>query len=162
MRKVIIFTIIACLLAACAQKASDIAPNELLGMEKNLIAEGEKAIKSVKKSHLGNIEWVEDVAIASYRSDGKSLMLWITIYPNLTIAEQETDRMAQSMLKYEDWGKNLKKIDLNGIQIYSTFRGFEHYFWSEGRCMFYIVPKNLNQSEIIEVIDLLKCEMPWL
>jgi hypothetical protein len=157
MKKVILI-IIACLLAACAQqKASEMAPNEILRMDIVWAEEGEKALGSVEKSHMGDIKFVEDVAILGYRGDGKSITLWITTYPNDTVAEAETERMSQAMLNFEDWGVYLEKSKIDGHEVYTTLRDVRHYFWSDGKCMFYIIPKNLNQTEIQYVVKGLKC-----
>jgi hypothetical protein len=160
--KKLILIILVCLLAACVQqKASDITPNNLLGMDIIWMEKGKKALETVEKSHIGNIEFIEDVAITGYRGDGKSITLWVTTYPNSTIAKKETERMAQAMLHFEDWGVNLKKDEVDGVLVYSTLKDVTHYFWSEERCMFYIIPKNLNQTEVRHVIEILKCDS-WI
>jgi len=163
MRAKLILIFIACLLIACThQKASEIAPNEIMGMQKMWETKGEKALESVMKSHIGDIRFVEDVAIAGYGMKGKSITLWITTYPNASVAEIETERMANAMMNFEDWNM-LKKEKVNGYEVYSTLRDVRHYFWSNEYCMFYIIPRNLNESEIKIIIESLKCggSFPW-
>lgn len=156
--------LIACLLIACThQKASEIVPNEIMGMQKMWETKGEKALESVVKSHIGDIRFVEDVAIAGYGTKGKSITLWITTYPNASVAEIETERMAKAMMNFEDWGVHLKKEKINQLEVYSTLKNVRHYFWSNEYCMFYIIPRNLNESEIKIIIESLKCggSFPW-
>jgi|Deesub1362B_J571_1020462.scaffolds.fasta_scaffold00915_5 hypothetical protein len=160
--KKLILILIVCLLAGCGEKkAVEIAPQEMLGMEIMWMEQGEKALTSVEKSHIGNIMFVKDVAIIGYRGGGKSITLWITTYPNSTIAEEETERMARAMLHFEDWGVHLNRSRIDGNEVYTTLRDVRHYFWSDGRCMFYIVPKNLNQTEIERIIRSIECDSGW-
>jgi hypothetical protein len=49
-----------------AVNAANIAPNELLGMEKLGVSNGTEALQRVKQSHTGRIEDVRDVAIVHY------------------------------------------------------------------------------------------------
>jgi len=161
--KKLMLILIACLIVACTQqKASEIAPDEILGMSKLWEKGGEEALESVMKSHIGDIRFVEDVAIAGYGKEKKSVTLWITTYPNSSTAKIETERMAEAMMYFEDWGKYLKKEKVDGTEVYSTLRYARHYFWSNGYCMFYIIPRNLNESEIKIIIESLKCGgFPW-
>lgn len=164
MKKLIILIILACVLSGCAQqKATEIAPQELLGMEKNTVAVEGKALESVKKMHIGNIKYIEDVAIFKYAKDGKSVTLWVTTYSNDTLAQKETDNMVQAMLNFRDWGVNLQDFKVENNQVYSLPRGDQmHYFWKSNYCMFYFVSENLNDTESHSIIKSINCDKKWM
>lgn len=166
MRKLIILLILillACILSGCAQqKATEIAPQELLGMEKNTVAVKGKALESVKEMHLGRIKYIDDVAIFKYEKDGKSVMLWVTTYSNRSLAQNETERMVQAMFDFKDWGSKIQDFKVEGKQIYSLPReGQMHYFWKSNYCMFYFVSENLNNTESKAIIKSLNCDKKW-
>ncbi|MFP3908301.1 MAG: hypothetical protein ACLFVI_07385 [Archaeoglobaceae archaeon] len=167
MKKIIILFVLitlACILAGCAhQKAIEIAPSELLGMEKKTIAVEERALESVERMHIGRLEYMEDVAIFKYEKEGKSVILWVTTYSNSTVAQNETERMVQAMLNFRDWGVNLQESEVEGKHIYCLPRGDEmHYFWEDNYCMFYFVSQNLNSTEIHSIIESVNCDQKWI
>lgn len=162
----ILFTLalLACILSGCAQKeATEIPPPELLGMEKNTVAAGARALESVREMHIGRIEYIDDVAIFKYSKNGKSVMLWVTTYSNSSLAQNETDRMVQAMYNFKDWGTKLQDFKVEDKQVYSLPRGDQmHYFWGNEYCMFYFVSENLNNTESRSIIRSLDCDKKWI
>lgn len=167
----LILILLPCLLSGCAQQkdavvkqnATEIAPQELLGMEKNTVAVEERALESVKKMHIGRIKYIEDVAIFKYAKYGKSVMLWVTTYSNSSIAQNETDRMVQAMFDFKDWGSKLQNFKVEDKQVYSLPREDQmHYFWRSNYCMFYFVSENINDTESRTIIKSLNCDKKWI
>ena len=154
----IIWIFVIFLLSQCVQKrAVELAPSELLGMKKQLLLSGEKAIEAVKKSHIGKLKDIKDLAIFRYTQGNKSIILWITTYPTSKVAKTETERMVQAMLKFKGW-ENLKKLKIDKKIIYYISKGNKmHYFWNDSYCVFYIVSENLNKKEKVAVIKSLNC-----
>ena len=137
--------------------ASAIAPDELLGMKKVVVSCGSDALQKVKQSHTGSIEYVEDVAIAHYMNmkEGKFLTLWTTLYPNETIANNETEKMVVGMRKGGgSWASNLKKLTIAEKQVYRTSSDdvTYQYFWVDQEWVFYIIPHDFTKDEIAKVI----------
>ncbi|MHC1636384.1 MAG: hypothetical protein ACXQTS_07220 [Candidatus Methanospirareceae archaeon] len=138
------------------RKAEEIAPDTLLGMEKIVVSRGEDALQRVRRSHIGVIENVKDIAIVHYKKEGsdKFLTLWVTLYPNDTIARGEAEKMATGMRKIGGcWGRNLKEVEISGKRVYQTSSGDAlHYFWVDGNRVFYIIPHNCTDEEIAKII----------
>jgi len=137
--------------------ASAIAPDELLGMEKVVVSCGDDALQRVKQSHTGSVEHVEDVAIVHYMDmeEGKFLTLWTTLYPNETIANDETEKMVAGMQKWGgSWASDLKELPIAEKQVYQTSSdGVTYqYFWADREWSFYIIPHDFTEDEIAEVI----------
>jgi len=137
--------------------ASAIAPDELLGMKKEVVSCGEDALQRVKQSHTGSIEHIEDVAIVHYMNmeEGKFLTLWTTLYPNETIANDETEKMVVGMQKWGgSWASDLKELPIAEKQVYQTSSdGVTYqYFWADREWSFYIIPHDFTEDEIAEVI----------
>ena len=137
--------------------ASAIAPDELLGMKKVVVSCGSDALQKVKQSHIGSIEYIEDVAIVHYMNmkEGKFLTLWTTLYPNETIANDETEKMVVGMRKGGgSWASDLKELTIAEKQIYQTSSdGVTYqYFWADREWSFYIIPHDFTEDEIAEVI----------
>jgi len=136
--------------------ASAIAPDELLGMKKVVVSCGDDALQRVKQSHTGSIEHIEDVAIVHYMNmeEGKFLTLWTTLYPNETIANDETEKMEVGMQKWGgSWASDLKELTIAEKQVYQTSSdGVSHYFWADKEWVFYVIPHNFTQDEIAEII----------
>ncbi len=144
----------------CEVTASEIAPDRIIGMDKIVVASGEKALQLVKQSHAGSIEHVKDVAILHYmKGGGKYLTLWLTIYPDATIAKNETEKMAEGMRNWGgSWASNLREVTISDKKVYRTSSdNVSHYFWADRERVFYIVPHNFTQAEIAEVIDACSC-----
>ncbi len=140
-----------------ASAAAEIAPDVLLGMKKIVVSCGEDALQRVKQSHTGSVEHVEDVAIVHYMNmeEGKFLTLWTTLYPNETIANDETEKMVAGMQKWGgSWASNLKEITIAEKQVYQTSSdGVTYqYFWADREWSFYIIPHDFTEDEIAEVI----------
>jgi hypothetical protein len=137
--------------------ASAIAPDELLGMKKVVVSCGEDALQRVKQSHTGSVKHIEDVAIVHYMNmeGGKFLTLWTTLYPNETIANDETEKMVAGMQKWGgSWASDLKELTIAEKQIYQTSSdGVTYqYFWADREWSFYIIPHDFTEDEIAEVI----------
>jgi hypothetical protein len=137
-----------------AVNATNIAPNEILGMEKLVVANGTEALQRVKQSHTGRIEDFRDVAIVHYVNEDRMLTLWTTLYPNETVAYIENEKMALAMQKWGGrWASNLKGVTIAGKPVYQTSSdNVTHYFWAESEWVFYIIPHNFTQDEIAEII----------
>ncbi len=165
MNKKIILIAIAILIVAVAYSyhappspgvnASEIAPDELLGMDKIVVASGEDALKLVKQSHTGRIEHVRDVAIVHYMKEGKYLTLWLTLYPDDTIAKNETEKMVEGMRKWGgSWASSLKEVTIADKRVYQTSSdSVPHYFWADREWAFYIILHNFTEDEVAEIIN---------
>ena len=139
---------------ALAVDATEIAPDEILGMEKIVVSCGTDALQLVKQSHSGSIDNVLDVAIVHYMKEDRLLSLWTTLYPNETIASTENEKMAVAMQKWGgSWASNLRAVTIAGKPVYETSSGeVTHYFWAENEWVFYIIPHNFTQDEIAMII----------
>jgi hypothetical protein len=82
------------------------------------------------------------------------LTLWTTLYQNETVARIETEKRAVSMRKWGgSWASDLKELTIAGKQVYQTSSdNVPHYFWSDREWVFYIIPQNFTQAEIVEII----------
>lgn len=149
-------------LSACKQlpkKASELVPEQLLGMRKTTVREGETAIEEVKKSHIGKVENAEDIMIINYGPSRHPIVLWITVYPNKKIAQIENEKMAKAMIKYDSgWEKNLTQITVEKRKVYRTSPDAyeEHYFWAEKNWLFYVKIPQIFQGKFIEILKELK------
>jgi len=147
---------------ACRQlskEANELAPEQLLGMKKTIILEGEAAIEDVKSKHIGRIENAQDIAIVNYGPARHPVLLWITLYPNKKIAQEENEKMAKAMIKYGSaWEKNLTTLTVGKKKIYRTSPdGYEeHYFWVEKNCLFYVKIPQIFQGKFTEIMQELK------
>ncbi|KAF5415805.1 MAG: hypothetical protein C5S38_03505 [Candidatus Methanophagaceae archaeon] len=138
-----------------ASAAAEIAPAVLLGMDKLVVASGPDALQRVKHSHTGNIEQVSDVAIVHYMKEDRLLTLWTTLYPNETIAWNENEKMVLGIRKWGgNWTSELKEITVAGKQVYQTSPdGMSyHYFWADDDWIFYIIPHNFSQDDVVAII----------
>ncbi|MFO7967447.1 MAG: hypothetical protein R6U44_07595 [Archaeoglobaceae archaeon] len=156
--------LVACGLSGCAQQeATEIAPQELLGMEKNTVAVEGRAFESVKEMHIGRVNYIDDVAVFKYAKDDKSVMLWVATYSNSSLAQNETDKMVQAMSSFKDWGAKINEFEVENEQVFSLPREDErHYFWGNDYCMFYFVSENLNDTESRTIIGELDCDKKWI
>ncbi len=137
--------------------AVNITPNFVMGMHKIVCLTGEEALKFVKMMHVGKIRFVEDIAMMHYLNltnpHSKFVTVWVTLYPNSSVAKEETERMAKSMIDY-GW-KNVKSEDIDGLKVYYVTppdKNETHYFWCKGSYMIYIIPHNMTSEEIKEFI----------
>jgi len=141
------------------KKAVTLAPEELLGMKKTILLEGEAAIEDVKRKHIGRIENAQDIAIVNYGHSSHPILLWVTLYPNKKIAQEENEKMAKAMVKYGGgWDKNLTTLTIKKKKIYRTSPdGYEeHYFWAEGNWLFYVKIPQIFQGKFVEIMQELK------
>ncbi len=153
--------LIAVVLLGCAQQhhsilnATNVTPNEVMGMVKIVCLKGEPALKFVQMMHIGKIRFVKDIAMMHYISPNSSkfVTVWVTVYPNSSVAKEETDRMAKSMIEY-GW-KDVKTMKVDDMKVYYVRppgRNETHYFWCKDNYMIYIIPHNMSSEEIREFI----------
>jgi len=135
--------------------AIEIAPSEILGMNRVVVSTGADALQRVRKSHIGSIENIEDLAIIHYHGDsGGFLTLWTTLYQNETLASYETEKMVVGIRKFGgDWASTLEETTIDGKTVYRIAPGdLPQYFWTDGAWVFYITPHNLTQEEVTRII----------
>jgi len=122
-----IVAIIAMALAASyfmqPKRAADAAPDELLGMEKVVVLEGEEAIEDVRQKHIGAVENMEDMAIVQYGPAYHQIVLWITLYPSDDIAASENEKMADAMVRGRGKHRRQKCIQNHTEWRFSLFLG---------------------------------------
>ena len=135
--------------------AIEIAPAEILGMNRVVVSTGTDALQRVKESHIGSIENIEDLAIIHYHGEGEGfLTLWTTLYKNETLANYETEKMVIGIRKFGgDWESTLEEITINRKTVYYIAPDdLPQYFWVDGVWVFYIKPHNLTQDEVTQII----------
>nr|QNO49908.1 hypothetical protein GKKIKBAN_00022 [Methanosarcinales archaeon ANME-2c ERB4] len=135
--------------------AIEIAPAEILDMNRVVVSTGADALQRVIKSHIGSIENIEDLAIIHYHGEGKGfLTLWTTLYQNETLASDETEKMVIGIRKFGgNWGSTLEEITIDGKTVYRIApNGLPQYFWVDGVWVFYITPHNLTPEEVTQII----------
>lgn len=161
------FAIIAVLLIfACAgcvtnpppaphPNATEIAPAEILGMDRVVVSTGADALQRVRQSHTGGIENVEDLAIIHYHGkNDRFLTLWTTLYRNEAIANSETEKMVIGIRRFGgDWASTLEETTIEGKIVYRIAPDDQpQYFWVDEDWVFYIVPHNVASDEIPLII----------
>ncbi len=157
-----IIAVIAIALAASylmlPKRAADIAPDELLGMEKVVVLEGAEAIEDVRQKHIGAVENAEDIAIVQYGPAYHQIVLWVTLYPNDVVAASENEKMADAMVRFGgNWKENLEEVTIGGKKVYGTTpNGDFHYFWAEREYVFYVIIPRILQESTTEVITAIK------
>ncbi len=135
--------------------AIEIAPAEILGMNRVVASTGADALQRVRKLHIGSIENIEDLAIIHYYGEGEGfLTLWTTLYQNDTLASDETEKMVIGIRKFGgDWASTLEEITIDGKTIYYIAPDdLPQYFWADGAWVFYIKPHNLTREEVTQII----------
>jgi len=135
--------------------AIGIAPSEILGMDRVVVSTGSDALQRVRKSHIGSIENIEDLAIIHYHGDGGGfLTLWTTLYQNETLASYETEKMVIGIRKFGgDWASTLEETTINGKTVYMIApNDLPQYFWVDGVWVFYVTPHNLTPEEVTQII----------
>jgi hypothetical protein len=160
-QKVFLFLILLSIISCqrFPKKASELAPEDLLGMKKTTILEGKAAIEDVKKKHIGKVENMQDTAIVNYGPPRHPVILWITLYKDKKTAQEENEKMAKAIVKYGDnWGKNLTQFTVKKRRVYRTSPdGYEeHYFWVEKNWLFYVKMPQIFQSKLNEIIQKLE------
>lgn len=138
-------------------RASDGVPNIILRMEKIVVLEGEEAIERARAHHIGTIRYVQDLAVVHYMPPdmSKLLIVWVALYPNSFLASNECDRMRDAMIRLRGpWAEFLESFSVEGKTVYkSSPNGVDYqYFWVEGRFLYYLIPRNFDEEEIIAVI----------
>ncbi|MDI6889190.1 MAG: hypothetical protein QMC78_05860 [Methanocellales archaeon] len=161
----IIITIVVVLAIALAvsylalpKRAADAAPDELLGMEKVVVLEGQGAIEDVRQKHIGAVENVEDMAIVLYGPAYHQITLWVTLYSSDDIAANENKKMADAMIRFGGkWKENLEEVTIGGKKVYRTTpNGDFHYFWAEREYVFYVTIPRILQESTNEIITAIK------
>lgn len=153
MRKSLLFTIIIlfALFTSCiglSQDISKVAPDELMGMKKFTVLKGEEAIKKAQASHGYKLKYIEDAVVMHY-TDGKHMViLWITKYPNSTIAQEENEKMAQKIAK-DNMSITIIKINNKEVYNFSISKVHHHYFWCQGKYLLYLIPYNINDYQVL-------------
>ncbi|KAF5415433.1 MAG: hypothetical protein U9Q37_10155 [Euryarchaeota archaeon] len=135
--------------------ATEIAPAEILGMNRVVVSTGADALQRVKESHIGSIENIEDLAIIHYHGEGKGfLTLWTTLYKNETLANDETEKMVIGIRKFGgDWASTLEETTIDGKTVYRIApNDLPQYFWADGVWVFYVTPHNLTPEEVTRII----------
>ena len=135
--------------------AIEIAPAEILGMNRVVVSTGADALQRVRKSHIGSIENIEDLAIIHYHGgDEGFLTLWTTLYKNEALASDETEKMVIGIRKFGgDWASTLEEITIDGKTVYRIApNDLPQYFWVDGVWVFYITPHNLTPEEVTRII----------
>lgn len=136
--------------------ATEIAPAEILGMNKVVVSTGADALQRVRKSHIGSIENIEDLAIIHYHGEGGGfLTLWTTLYRNETLANDETEKMVIGIRKFGgDWASTFEEITIDGKIVYLIApNDLPQYFWADGVWVFYVTPHNLTPEEVGRIIQ---------
>ena len=136
--------------------ATEIAPDELLGMNKVVVSTGADALDSVKRLHIGSIENIHDLAIIHYHGEGgRFLTLWTTLYQNETLANNETEKMVIGIRKFGgDWASTLEEITIDEKIVYLIApNDLPQYFWVDGVWVFYVTPHNLTPEEVAQIIQ---------
>ena len=144
-RLILIFVVL--LVVYCVKH--DLTPDEIMGMRKIVCASGDEALKIVKEMHVGEIRYVQDITLLHYVGEYSFVTVWVTVYPNESVAFEEMNRMASSMVKF-GW-KNLSKVEMNGYSVYVVVppkgKG-KQYFWCVKNVAYYIIPHNMTELEI--------------
>jgi len=155
MRRLILisFLLIIALLTSCihSNEISKVAPDEIMGMKKFVVLEGEEAIKRAQASHGYKLKYIEDAVVVHY-TDGKHMViLWITKYPNSKIAEEENRKMAE---KIKESNMSISLIKINGEDVYnfSISKTHHHYFWSKREYLLYLIPYNIDDYKVLSSV----------
>ncbi|MEW6189771.1 MAG: hypothetical protein AB1466_06695 [Actinomycetota bacterium] len=168
-RKSIILTVISLILLITAvaiaywsirpETLENYLPKEVENLNLVQTISGHRALMMARASHRGEIKDILDIAIGYYEGD---LSIWITEYPNPSIAERETGRMVRAMIRFGRGFEKLRKFKLNGQEIYRTLpSGKAQYFWSRENFMIYIIPGPLSEEEVERVIKRINWKI-WL
>ncbi|AEA47685.1 hypothetical protein [Archaeoglobus veneficus] len=137
--------------------AANVTPDEIIGMKKFVVMKGEEALEFIKKTHVGEIKYVEDIAVLHYAGNDSFVVLWVTVYPSPEVAKNETEKMVESMKKFGGIWAAVRPVKLGDVEAYRVPEK-EHYFFAEGRYMVYIMPHGLSGDEIVRFVEeIYKC-----
>ncbi len=158
MRKILPLLLVATLMLCCAQSlnVTKVTPKEVMGMRKVVCIKGKAALELVQMMHIGKIRYVKDIAMMHYFSPNMSkyVTLWVTLYPNSSIAKKETEMMAKAMVKYGWTNITVKRID--GLRVYVVTPPNSsklEYFWCKDMFMLYLIPHNMSGREVKMFIE---------
>ncbi len=126
---------------------ANILPNKIMGMEKFVALKGKLALEFVKKSHIGPIKYVKDIALVHYIGNNSMMIVWITEYPSAKIAENQTLLMVKGMRKYGNVWSLVNRTSLDNLRAYYIPEK-NHYFFCIGKYMIYLIPINMSKMQI--------------
>jgi len=157
---IVLILILAILTLGCSNKSKNISksglnnstvanvlPKKIMGMQKFVALKGKTALEFVKKSHIGPIKFVKDIALVHYLSNESMMVVWITEYPSEKIAKNQTELMVKGMKKFGSVWRYVNKTELDGINAY-YIPGKNHYFFCVGKYMIYLIPINMNKTQV--------------
>lgn len=143
--------------------AVDFAPTELIGMPVVSQLEGEEAIERTRHIHAGPVLHIQDAAIIYYGPEMHRIKLWISTYENESTAYAENEKMREAIVRFGKgyWAENLEEVVIDGKSIYKTSphppsSGHYHYFWADGRALFYIEIPPALQGRTDDIIRTVK------
>ncbi len=126
-------------------------PPEITGLKLERELEGDAAFKSVRESHMGQIDTSENAIIGYYQ---EGLTIWIAEYSDEDLASTETQRMKQAIKEYAKGFSTPERFQVGKQSVYRTeFRGTYHYFWVKGILIFYVASGPLDGSEIKDLVQ---------
>lgn len=126
-------------------------PPAITGLKLERELEGDAAFRTVRESHMGQIDTAEDAIIGYYQ---EGLTIWIAEYGDEDLASTETQRMKQAIMEYASGFSTPKRLQVGEQSVYRTeFRGIYHYFWTKGSLIFYIASGPLDSSEIKDLVQ---------
>ncbi len=170
MKKLVVILLVLILLGCSGHtqtqtNVTNVTPNEIMGMQKIVCLTGKAALELVKEMHIGRIEFVKDIALLHYvnLTNPKSMFVtvWVTLYPNSSVAKEETERMAKAMVGY-GW-KDVKTERVDGLKVYYVKppdKNETQYFWCKGDYMIYIIPHNMTKAQVEEFIEAVSSRIP--
>ncbi|RLI85996.1 MAG: hypothetical protein DRP01_05125 [Archaeoglobales archaeon] len=147
-----ILVLVVFLMFCVSLDVTSVTPDEIMGMKKMVCAKGDEALEIVKRMHVGEIRDVRDIALMHYIGNSSFVTVWVTVYPNESVAFGEIDRMANSMLSY---GWKVEDVILDGHKVYVAIppdSNERQYFWCVENYAYYIIPHNLTDTQVVEFI----------
>lgn len=132
------------------RKPADYLPPQIDNLSLVKIVTDREAIAATQKSHRGSVAHITDAAIGYYQA---GLTIWISEYESEEMAESETQKMTQAMARFGQGYEKQKTIKVEKITVRLAYpKGETHYFWYQGKRMFYIAPGPLSQTQTKKLI----------
>lgn len=113
------------------QKAEQLFPAQLAGMDRVEVVSGQKAVDSVSKMHGTSIRAVE-AYVVTYQGPGKDqILLWVTVAKDEADGKALFTAMDQKMPTTQ-YFKNYKTLALDGqeYKFVTSQDGMQHYYLS--------------------------------
>ncbi|TYB33900.1 MAG: hypothetical protein FXF49_03935 [Flexistipes sinusarabici] len=125
-------------------------PAKLGELKKIRMIEGEKAIQSVMKLHLGAKITLEDAIVAEYKGDnGKKAIIWASMSETSKTAENLIRRMNKKMPSSNMY-RNFKSIKINGCKIYSVDgMGMKNYYFGKNKWNYWLAVNTANSRAVL-------------